>query len=204
MAEFSKDFRAQETLHKLKEQKKKKEDELTKLEEQKKKELEDAEKEIKATTEILKKKEKDKDREVEEVHHAKTKNHAREDQTDTLTREIQEIASTLEEIVAQEKITTPPQQIDYLTDTLRPKEAPLYAVTNYHIYSHLQEIRNKASSGEYISNEERQFVEEARKQTQRFVSDQDYLALKDPLFYVSRSEDILRQIDSYVHLRKTK
>jgi phenylalanyl-tRNA synthetase alpha subunit len=202
MARFEEDLKPQEELKVLQEQKKKKEEEFKKLEEQKKKELAEAENAIQRQEEALRSKKLKK--EADEKEHAFLKD-LREKREELAAELAQLQTTTLESIVAQEPIpeTTPPQ-LDYFIERLAGEEVPLYTVTNYQIFNQLQDIRNKVAQGEYINDQERLFLDETQRQTERFITDTDYLDAKDPGDYIMRTEDLLHQIESYVNLKKQK
>jgi predicted RNase H-like nuclease (RuvC/YqgF family) len=180
MADFQKDLRQQEALHKLKEKKKKSEEELKSLEEQKKKEIAQAEKEITTRTAQLEREQRDKAREEEE-----RKIRELQERQARLEKELEAMHASLEDIVGKENIQgQPPAQITYMIEALKDEQAPLYAITDYNVYNNLADIRNKAAAGEYLTRQEQEFIEETRRTAERFHANQDYLSVKDPNNYV--------------------
>jgi DNA repair exonuclease SbcCD ATPase subunit len=203
MVDFQQDTSREDVVRKLEVKKKEKESELKKLEEQKKKELEETEAEIRKAKDAVTRAQKRKSAEEEEITKALEELEKKKEAL------LAELASSekgsLEEMIAEEKVRFTDEaraNVQYMTAELRAEEATIYAITNYNVLNHLTEIRNKAAAGEYISGAEREFVEEAQKQAKRFVTDQDYLSVKDPFDYVERTQDVLSQIDNYVNLRK--
>lgn len=182
MVQTTKDMGVAERIARLREKKKKEEDEIKVLE-QKKKELEEIDKELK-TAEGLEAEQ----RAGEEIHALKNNNRA------------------LEEIVADqpesEHVKEETAPVTYLTEGLRADQADIYSLTNYNVYNRLRDIRDRVSQGNEITREESDFVYEVHKQAERFET--DYLAQKDPYDYVHRSEDVLKQIDNFLYLRKTR
>lgn len=203
MVEFQQDTTREDVLRKLESKKKEKESEFKNLEAQKKKELEETEAEIRkakdAVTRIQKKKSADHEEHLRLIEELEKKKEA-------LAAELASAEhGSLEEMIAKEKIQFTEEarsNVAYMTSELRAEEATIYAITNYNVYNQLTEIRNRAAAGEYISGAEREFVEEAQKHARRFITDQDYLSVKDPFDYVERTQDVLAQINNYVNLRK--
>ncbi|MFH1072707.1 MAG: hypothetical protein V1743_04735 [Nanoarchaeota archaeon] len=205
MVDFTANFQELERLRRLKELKKKEENELKDLIRKKETELEKTDVEIRQNIEQIAQKEK---RRTEEQERHDAEELAKlKAQRAGLQKELEELAAagSLEERLAKERLRSPEEagkNIIYLTDELKGEEANIYKLTNYNVYGQLAEIRNKAAGGEYITSQEREFMESVRKKAERYVSDEDYLTQKDPFDYVHRAEDILGQIDNYVRLRK--
>ncbi|MFH1916265.1 MAG: hypothetical protein ABIJ21_03295 [Nanoarchaeota archaeon] len=203
MVDFSQGETPTDAIEKLEKKKKEKEEEFKRLEEQRKTEIEETDEAIQKAKEALARAQKEKS--VDEEQRQKDLE-ALEKKREELERARQAAEQgSLDELVAREKVQFTDemrQQVTYMTDELRREESNIYALTNYNTYNQLTDIRNKVAEGIYISKEEHDFVEEAKKQTHRFITDHDYLSVKDPFDYVHRSEDVLHQIDNYVNLRK--
>lgn len=203
MVDFQQDTSKEDVLRGLESKKKEKEMELKKIEEQKKKELEETESEIRKAKDAVTRAQQQKSAEHEE--HLKALEELEKKKEELLRELAKSESGSLEEMIAKEKVQFTDEMranVQYMTSELHGEQASIYAITNYNVYSQLTEIRNKAAAGEYITGAEREFVEEAQKQAQRFITDQDYLSAKDPFDYVERTQDVLTQINNYVNLRK--
>jgi len=204
MAEFQADTSEIEHLEKLRAKKKLTEEELKRLEAIKKQELAEQEQQIRKEEDQL-------IRETQQKKETATKGSEKQDDSEEKRRRQRldadddlehKLALEREEFERRRQQAEGSQNVNYLTQELRSEEASLYTLTNYNVYNRLADIRNRLGAGENIDDEEQKFLDATKENAQRFITDHDYLSQKDPFDYVQRSEDVLKQIDAYMHLRK--